>query len=176
MAPVLTRPAVTDLPDHVVIDGVGVAVVGNVQQHIDLLDVVHQAAGDGPVPVPGLLPVDHPLVHTDWGLCGQGAGEAECGHYDEGLDHDDEDVTMSRTGLWSPSERMIYTGRCPGPCAAPAHSRYFQRLGITRPGPGLGPALQRLQMVSSAQELTTGHHDHRDMRPRLSCKSKQQPT
>ena len=80
VAAVLTGLAVLDLTDHVVVYVVRVAVVGDVEEHVDLLDVVHEAAGDGPVP--GglcLLPVHHPLVNAHCGLSGQGAGEAEEG-------------------------------------------------------------------------------------------------
>ena len=75
-----------------------------------------------------------------------------------------EDVTD-----WSLVTKWVYDlywPGCPGPWAGIRHfrqSRYFQQLGITRPGPG-----SLLQWRRWSQQLETGHR--KDTRPILSCK------
>jgi len=75
VASVSPLPAGLQLGDETVVDGV--AAVGDVQQDVDLLHVLHQAPGDGGVGSAGLgWSVDHPGVDISGGD-GGGGGQGQ---------------------------------------------------------------------------------------------------
>ena len=76
VASVTALPAVLQLADETVVDGV--TPVGDVEQDVDLLHVLHQAAGDGGAGPAGLAgSVDHPGVDIRGGAGGGGGGQGQ---------------------------------------------------------------------------------------------------
>ena len=88
VASVCAGLAAPDLLHQVLVQGVRVAVVGDVEEHVDLLDVLHEAARDVLLHLLLLrLPVDHPRVHALRGnLRGrrQGRGQGDQAKVEEG--------------------------------------------------------------------------------------------
>ena len=89
VAAVCAGLAAPDLLHHVLVQSVRVAVVGDVEEHVDLLHVLHEAARDILLHLLLLLrlPVDHPRVHALRGnLRGrrQGRGQGDQAKVEEG--------------------------------------------------------------------------------------------
>jgi len=71
---VTALPAVLNLPDETVVDGV--AAIGDVEEDVDLLHVLHEAAGDGGVGATGLgWSVDNSGADISRGGGGGGEGQ-----------------------------------------------------------------------------------------------------
>jgi len=84
VAPVIAVPAALQLTDHAVVDGV--TAVGDVEEDVDLLHVLHQAPSDGRALTLLVRPVDDPLVNVLLLGCG-GQGEEE-GDLDQEVDEE----------------------------------------------------------------------------------------
>ena len=96
MSPVLASLAALQLVDHGVV--YGGAAVGDVEQDVDLLHVLHQAPGDGRVLRLLVRPVDDPGVNVlllDGGGEGEEEGDLEQEGEEEYVDHGGEVLVVS---------------------------------------------------------------------------------
>lgn len=121
MSPVLSPLAALQLVDHAVVDGG--AAVGDVEQDVDLLHVLHQAPGDGRVLTLLVRPVDDPGVNV---LSGGGEGEEEGDLQqeveEEYVDHGEEVLVVS---CWRDDWRFNKS-RGGSPAHTELWSKYFQ--------------------------------------------------
>ena len=105
VAPVTALPAVLNLADETVVDGV--TTVGDVQKDVDLLHVLHEAAGDDGAGGAGLGglggPVDNSGVDIQGGGGGGGGQRQQAGQLgEEGEEEQDVDHYKSQQRLTSP--------------------------------------------------------------------------
>ena len=130
MAPVRALPAPLQLADHAVVDGV--AAVRDVEEDVDLLHVLHEAARDGRALSLLVWSVDNSLVHLR--LCGgrQGQQEAELGQEAEGAQHVDRDVGLSVVNSQSDGPWFNMSSGGSPAHTEPLRSKYFQLLGMSR--------------------------------------------
>jgi len=93
VAPVTALPAVLNLADETVVDGV--TTVGDVQEDVDLLHVLHEAAGDDGTGGAGLGglggPVDNSGVDIRGGGGGGGGEGQQAGQLGQGEEEQDVD-------------------------------------------------------------------------------------